>query len=514
MKTTPCFYLLLTTILFSSTLFGQNRYALVIGNADYQNLERLANPINDTRDIAAALTRLGWQTDHKTNLKHSDMRRAISDFVRKLASTRDSEGFFWFAGHGVEINGQNYLLPVDIGRDENSALYNSYRLDALFSGFRTTARNKINVVVIDACRDNPFRTTPDGQRGAAWSRGLYPVTIDAQQHTFVMYSAAPGTKADDGAGKPNSPFASAFLENMERRESLDMVASRVAARTLQLTNNAQEPYVGSSTFPMPDYTLVSQPAPPAPPGMVWIAGGTFSLGSPRSEAERWGFEGPQHTVTISTGFYMGQYEVTQAEYQTVIGSNPSNFKGDTLPVEQVSWYDAIDYCNALSRREGLTPAYTISGSEDSPTIMWHKSANGYRLPTEAEWEYACRAGTTSPFNTGDTITTDQANYDGDRPYNGNAPGTNRERTTAVSSFAANGWGLYDMHGNVWEWCWDWFDSYASGSQTDPTGAASGAYRVLRGGSWGSDAGLLRSAHRYGSPPGRQYYGLGFRVVRP
>jgi formylglycine-generating enzyme required for sulfatase activity len=253
-----------------------------------------------------------------------------------------------------------------------------------------------------------------------------------------------------------------------------------------------------------------RPAPPAPANMVWVAAGTFTMRSPSSEVSRQSREGPQHQVTISKGFYLGKYEVTQKEWVAVMGSNPSNWKGDNLPVENVSWFDVIDYCNALSRREGLTPAYAISGIN----VTWNKGANGYRLPTEAEWEYACRAGTTSPFSTGSNITTSQANYNGNYPYNNNAKGIYREKTTAVGSFAANYWGLYDMHGNVYEWCWDWYGDYASGSQTDPSGAASGANRVSRGGSWDYYAEYVRSASRDGSTPSFRSLNLGFRLVRP
>jgi len=251
----------------------------------------------------------------------------------------------------------------------------------------------------------------------------------------------------------------------------------------------------------------------APANMVRINGGTFTMGSPASEPERRDWEGPQRQVTVG-GFYMGKYEVTQKEYQEIMGTNPSYFKGDNLPVEQVSWFDAVEYCNKRSQREGLTPAYSISGSGDSRTVTWNRNANGYRLPTEAEWEYACRAGTTTPFSTGNNITTSQANYNGNKPYNNNAKGEYRQKTTPVGSFAPNGWGLYDMHGNVWEWCWDWYGAYASGPQTDPVGASSGTYRVLRGGGGDSDAEALRSAIRIVINPYFRSDNLGFRLVRP
>ncbi|GHV80400.1 hypothetical protein AGMMS49944_21910 [Spirochaetia bacterium] len=232
---------------------------------------------------------------------------------------------------------------------------------------------------------------------------------------------------------------------------------------------------------------------------VFIQGGTFTMGSPASEPDRESNE-TQHQVTVS-GFYMGKYEVTQQEYKKVMGTNPSRWKGSNLPVEQVSWFDALEYCNKRSRREGLTPAYTISETN----VTWDRNANGYRLPTEAEWEYACRAGTTTPFSTGNNIRTSQANYDGNYPW---------DKTTAVGSFASNAWGLYDMHGNVWEWCWDWYGDYNIRARTDPTGAASGSDHVLRGGGWGSGAQHLRSATRHFSTPSNWGSVIGFRVVRP
>jgi formylglycine-generating enzyme required for sulfatase activity len=190
--------------------------------------------------------------------------------------------------------------------------------------------------------------------------------------------------------------------------------------------------------------------------------------------------------------------------------NPYFTQSDNHPVVLVSWYDVVNYCNWRSQRENLTPAYTVSGTN----VTRNPNATGYRLPTEAEWEYACRAGTTTPFSTGNNITTNQANYNGNYPYNGNAKGTYRGTTTAVGSFAANAWGLYDMHGNVWEWCWDWYADYGSAAQFDPLGAVSGALRVLRGGSWFSYGGDARSAYRGRDTPSYGYGGLGFRLVRP
>jgi formylglycine-generating enzyme required for sulfatase activity len=246
----------------------------------------------------------------------------------------------------------------------------------------------------------------------------------------------------------------------------------------------------------------------APANMVRINGGTFTMGSPASEPERFDNE-VQHSVRINP-FYMGRYEVTQREWLEIMGNNPSYFKGDNLPVENVNWYDAVEYCNRLSERERLTPAYTINGTD----VTWNKKAKGYRLPTEAEWEYACRAGTITPFSTGMNITTNQANYNGNFPYNRNARGMNRGRSIPVGSFTPNSWGLYDMYGNVWEWCWDWYGEYSRGAQTDPAGPASGSYRVIRGGAGSLVGGDLRSAARGYYSPSSGFNDLGFRLVRP
>jgi formylglycine-generating enzyme required for sulfatase activity len=255
---------------------------------------------------------------------------------------------------------------------------------------------------------------------------------------------------------------------------------------------------------------------------VLIPGGTFIMGSPASEPQRRYNESPQHQVTVSS-FYMGKYALTQKEYQTITGTNPSDFKGDKLPVEQVSWYDAVTYCNARSIAEGLEAAYNVNQDRVDPDnsgdidplkweVTWNQSADGYRLLTEAEWEYACRAGTATPFYMGNNITTDDANYDGNNPYNGNAKGLFRETTLPVGSFTKNSFGLYDMHGNVYEWCWDWAGDYPGDAQTDPSGQASGSQRILRGGSWGSSALILRSAFRnYANPSHKNHY-FGFRLV--
>lgn len=254
-----------------------------------------------------------------------------------------------------------------------------------------------------------------------------------------------------------------------------------------------------------------------PENFVLISGGTFEMGSP--ETENWRSEDEvQHTVTVSD-FYMSQYEVTQAEYAEVMNDHPSSFSGDNLPVENISWLDAVSYCNARSEAEGLTPAYSIEGQ----TVIWDRGANGYRLPTEAEWEYACRAGTVTPFNTETSISAEEANYYGHYPYEieGNyfeqenlttKPGEYRQTTVEVDSFSPNAWGLYNMHGNVGEWVWDYYGAYDMESQTDPTGAQAGNLRVYRGGGWNDFAKNMRSAYRATMAEDQGSFNIGIRLV--
>ena len=232
--------------------------------------------------------------------------------------------------------------------------------------------------------------------------------------------------------------------------------------------------------------------------MVQVPGGTFVMGAPATEAESLDRERPQHPVTVPP-FLMGKFPVTQAQYQAVMGNNPATqFDGDRFvapnkPVVGVSWNDAIAFCQRLSQQTGKS----------------------YRLPSEAEWEYACRAGTKTPFHFGDTITTDLANYDGNSTYGLAPKGTHRKQTTPVGSFSANAFGLFDLHGNVWEWCLDhWHDNY-EGAPVDGSAwltAGQNAGRLLRGGSWAGNPRYCRSAARAHGTPGYQYNYIGFRVV--
>ena len=247
-----------------------------------------------------------------------------------------------------------------------------------------------------------------------------------------------------------------------------------------------------------------------PDDLVLVRGGTFIMGSPESEAQRERDE-TRHQVTI-LDFRMATREVTRKEYRELMGTVPgASTEEDRLPVTDVSWHDAVKFCNARSLKEGLTPAYVFVDSDEG--VVWNRDADGYRLPTEAEWEYACRAGTSTPFSTGGNITVDEANYYGTYPYNGGPGGRYRGRVVPAGSFPPTSWGLYDMHGNVWEWCWDRYGAYGETPVSNPSGATSGAYRINRGGGWNDFGRHLRSAYRAACPPSNSSFNLGFRLAR-
>jgi len=244
----------------------------------------------------------------------------------------------------------------------------------------------------------------------------------------------------------------------------------------------------------------SSPVNPDPEHLVWIQPGSFTMGSSATEKARRADEGPQTQVTISKGFWMSKYETTQEEYLAVMDNNPSNVTGDLKrPVEQVSWEDATNYCSKLTARERAA-GRLLSGY-------------AYRLPTEAEWEYACRAGTTNATAYGNGLNSAQANFKGAYPYGEAAKGPSLGTTTGVGSYAPNAWGLYDMHGNVWEWCLNWYaGSLPGGSVTDPQGPNRAIYRPLRGGGWLSYGWDCRSATRFILLPDNSGDDIGFRPV--
>ncbi len=290
------------------------------------------------------------------------------------------------------------------------------------------------------------------------------------------------------------------------------IVTFAAGAALACALNAQEASLVSSVSPVESVEA----------DMVSVEGGSFLMGSKNNEDN----ETPVHEVTVGD-FYMLNTEVTQKLYREVMGVNVSHFKGDDNPVEEVSWYDAVVFCNKLSVLAGLTPAYTLDGSDDTETwgnipridadeaekarwntIAWKPDANGYRLPTEAEWEYAAKGGIYAAFETiysGSNVITDVA-WNADDPSG---------KTHEVATKAPNTLGLFDMSGNVWEWVWDWYGNYHVSDSDNPKGATSDVTgrKMRRGGSINSDAVFCRNANRASSVPELRGVDLGFRIVR-
>ena len=268
---------------------------------------------------------------------------------------------------------------------------------------------------------------------------------------------------------------------------------------------------------------------------AYLPADEFLMGAPKGEAGAGGDEQPQHRVKFTQPFHLGVYQVTQGQFAAVLKRNPSHFQKVSgqqtanFPVEQVTWFDAIEFCNALSQPEGRQPCYQIANIQRADgnfisavnvtpvsRVASAPGLFGYRLPTEAEWEYACRAGTTTPFHFGKELNGKQANVDGNHPYGTATKGQYLQRTTTVGSYAKNAFGLFDMHGNVWEWCEDVYHDTAyagrSGTTTDPKVTRGSEFRVLRGGGWLYSSHFARAACRSRSTPDRRSSRYGFRVM--
>jgi formylglycine-generating enzyme required for sulfatase activity len=513
-------------------------FALIIGNNNYQHLDKLKTAVNDAIVLERVLREsYSFQTKLLANAEREQIVEALNEYRRKL--DEQSYLLIYYAGHGFYDRSvdASYWLPVDARRDSDARWISA---DDVTRNIRGITAPHI-LIISDSCysgmlkREALVGITPTGrQRFLEKMRG---------GRSRILIASGGNEPVDDGGGGGHSVFANALLRGLEQIDRPEFTAGelfnrfileQVAGKAIQtpeygvirnsghdsgdfvftrlgtIASNATEP----TTLPPPVQPPRQQvgktqntPDTDAVNGvtieLMRIPAGKFLMGSPDSEAQRADDEIPQHEVTISRPFYMGKYEVTQAQWRAVaklpkleigLDPDPSNFKGDNLPVEQVNWLQAIEFCERLSIATGKL----------------------YRLPTEAEWEYACRAGTKTPFAFGATITPNIANYNGNQPYGSTLRGANRKQTVPVGSLgAANGFGLYDLHGNVWEWCMDWYNKnyYSQRANVDPEGPSTGEYRVYRGGGWSDFARDLRAAYRNFNSPGYHYNYLGFRLVR-
>ncbi len=521
----------------------QRRLALVVGNGAYSDAP-LRNAKPDADAMASSLSRLGFQVERATDVDLPALRKKVDEFSIGLRS--GDLAFFYFAGHGLQINQENYLLPIGFEAvQEADVEYRAYSASQVRKKLEQSGA-RVRVMVLDACRNNPYRFA----RSAAVS-GLAPMMSPAEG-TIVAFAAADGQTAADEASytqqlvrsmeTPGADlkqiFASAqaevyFRSNKKQNPAVyDTVIGRLVLRdgptpapreeapalgvsaeiaywnTIKDSKDVEDFRAYKKRYPNGQFTELAElridryapkPAAPAAPvevsrppatsttptpvagvrsevnpkdGLtyVWIPPGTFQMGCSSGDGECDPDEKPSRTVTLTKGYWLGQTEVTQAGFERVVGTNPSHFKGSDLPVETVDWKQAGEYCRLI----------------------------GGRLPTEAEWERAAKAGR------------DEARYGGVGNIGWYSENSDK-RTHAVAGKTPNAYGLYDMLGNVWELTGDWYEEKLRGG-TDPQGAASGKYRVLRGGSWVSDSWVLRASNRLRVVPEYRSSDVGFRCV--
>ncbi len=611
---------------------SDKRIALVIGNGAYRHASTLANPANDAAAMAKSLRDVGFEViggeSAGINLTQEQMESLITEFGERLRVTK-GVGLFYYAGHGVTSNGQNYLVPVDAEiPDETKVKYKAIPVGMILDEM-SAAGNSFNLVILDACRNNPFARSWRSVRDVGESKGL--VNSNPPRGTLILYATQPGGVSSDGAGK-NGLFTEALLkqikkpnlefdplvkavardveENSKQKQSpwkeglysgdfyfVRAEAKTIPAKTETLTatdaaavereawgyiKNSGDPqdfrdflkdfpsgansgnakikleqaawdvvkdskdktkiqaylteFSSGTNAPLARIRLRQLDAPVVTPtktvgnnsgstaagtvrknplGMelVYIPQGEFMMGSSEAEIDEALYESkkyninivckreiftpqmPKHKVTITNGFWMGKYEVTQGQCQSVMGDNPSKFTdcGANCPVEQVNWDDIQVFLKRLNAKN--------DGYE-------------YSLPSEAQWEYAARAGTTTAFAYGDSLNSSQANFDGNYPY-ASTKGTYIRKTVTVGNYRPNAWGLYDMHGNVWEWVQDIYNSSYQDLPSDGTANLSvgdSSVRALRGGSFADLATGARSANRGREASSvRDVFG-GFRVA--
>ena len=493
------------------------RWALLIGVNDYVELKNLQYCQRDAEALRDTLVSAGFAKKNVFLIASGAGEAAEQPFkanierqlkvVLGLAEAGDMV-LVCFSGHGIHVDGKTFLCPSEA--DDNDPSSTMIGLNWVYQQL-SDCRASQKMFWVDACRNDPRRSgsrtahskdlesigrelarPPEGVLVlASCKEGQQSWEDDDLRHGVFMHYLLEGLsgKADRESGDRNDQVSLLELYKYANVNTKRAVANR--QRELQ-TPELFGRITGDFDIAEVRTELPEEFTNSVGMKLKLIPAGEFLMGSPEDEEDRGNDEGPRHRVRITRPFYLGVYEVTQSEYEQVMGEDPSRFKGPKRPVENVSWDDAVEFCRRLSEKEGKR----------------------YRLPTEAEWEYACRAGTTTPFNFGSILNGEQANCDGNYPYGTEEKGPYKKETTEVGTYRANAWGLYDMHGNAWEWCQDWYDSsyYANSPENDPTGPTSGSTRVNRGGSWCSCPGDCRSAFRYWFTPVFRY-SLGFRVAQ-
>ena len=576
-------------VLFALALAGPlaaERVALVIGNDEYEHIASLKNAVGDAEALTETLKELRFEVTLRKNLEEQEIKRAVRNFAEGLGG--GDLAWFYFAGHGVQVRGKNYLLPVDFEPTSPQAVEDhALSADSVRKQFEENA--SLRVLVLDACRNTPVFPTK-GRNIQPVAPGLAEMT--AATGTLIAYSTGMGNVADDSNYGESGLYMSRLLpelkkERVELHESFRNAKQAVMRDSKEKQNPALydelfgDVYLrggGEDTAPPPSsaggdpcgdpaaaqreerewkaiegteservleayigrygsdpcaavWTALAEarleelrkgaaePALTAKAGerfrdcdacpeMVVLPAGSFLMGSPASEEGRYSNEGPQHRVEIREAFAAGVYEVTREEYGTFVAETGHAGGSGCYVWTGSDWKEreGADWRSPGYSQTGRDPAVCVSWGDARAYVEWLKEKTGeeYRLLSEAEWEYAARAGTRTRYSFGEEITPSDANYD-----------KNIGKTQPVGSYAANGFGLHDMHGNVYEWvqdCWNY--GYAGAPNNgDAWETGDCSFRVLRGGSWSSISWYLRSANRIRFRSGLRSSSYGFRVAR-
>ena len=499
--------------LFATTANAERR-ALLMGNKDYQ-VSPLNNPINDVNALKIKLKKLGFTVTLKKNLNRKQMRTAIRSFKNTLS--KGDLAVVYYSGHGAQVNGDNYLIPInnDI-RDEFEISDGGVSLNFLIKNLVNAGST--NIIILDACRDNPFK-----RRFKSSSRGLARIKQKVGG-TLVAFAASAGGVSQDG-NQSNGTYTKYLLRHIGTSGiTLNQMFTRVRKDVVTATGNDQFPieenglletiYLAGNQSRQANSSNNQQQAisdttippqrKPYEPEMALIRGGTFMMGSPSSEKDRYTNE-KQHQVRVKD-FWIGKTEVTFAQWDACAagGGCKSNKRPSdegwgrgNRPVINVSWHDANEYTRWLSQKTGKK----------------------YRLPTEAEWEYAARGKSTSTFSFGSSYK-QLCQYGNHADQSVDFEWKNKQcndgvgnKTAQVGQYKANRYGLKDMHGNVYEWVCSGYDENYNGSESKCAKRNDSRSRVLRGGSWYNEPRSLRSANRFWLPAPDRHLNVGFRISR-
>ena len=496
--------------LLAATAFTQEaKNALLIANEAYgREIGALSQPIAEAEALKTALEIIGFNVTLVKNANLEQMQQSLAAF--KKLTCNGGIAFFHYGGHAVQVRGVNYLIPLNARLDDEEAVkYRCVYVDEVMNSLKGSA----NVVILDSCRDNPFAVSSN--RGSG-TRGL--AAVSAGKNSIIVYSAGAGKTAQDGVF---TPILTKLIK--QKNKTIETILKEVRREVYEKTDGKQEPrdytgliydvylagFDGSSVAGAAVPAAAKKPTVRTGGDLTYSVNGvSFTmkpiaavqdavLGDNSRENNR------EHTVHLSE-YYIEETEVTQELWQAVMRNNPSRFKSSGKnPVEQVSWLDCVKFCNELTAEVMGEEHCVYKVRGESVTADF--SQKGFRLPTEAEWEYAAMGG--KKYEWAGTDSEDRLKKYAWYKINSG------DKTHEVGQKEANGYGLYDMSGNVWEWCWDRYDrSTPASGKSDPTGVGSGSSRGRRGGSWVNDADDAARTVRGCFSPDRSCIYLGFRVA--